>query len=80
MSWWTEKAAHLQRVVKYDESSQDGYSRDAESRSIVHARQDIILLVSLMDTAIGFLLAITIALFLLVGLTAACVAKFFGYL
>lgn len=80
MSWWSEKARYLQRDVRDAESIQEGYSEEATSRSIVHTRQDVILMVSLLDTANNLLFTVIIALFLLVGLVAACAAKLFGYL
>jgi hypothetical protein len=46
-NWWDQKAALLQQSVRADEREMDGDFSDSDlKRSLVHARQDIILLVS----------------------------------
>jgi len=45
--WWNEQASILQQRVQYDEEqiSMD-YSEEEVRRSIVHTRQDVVMLVS----------------------------------
>ena len=54
MSWWNDKASRLQSGVRSDEinrSDQYRYSGADVRRSIVHGREDIVLLVSHLDAA-----------------------------
>jgi len=45
--WWSERAADLQYSVRTDEYEMNmDYEEDHVRRSIVHAREDIVLLVS----------------------------------
>lgn len=52
MSWWGEKAARLQRGVRADEAKLADFSRydsDEVRRSIVHTREDVVLLIGHLD-------------------------------
>lgn len=50
MSWWREKAARLQRGVRRDEGEYSHDYPDEEiRRSIVHGREDIVLLIGHID-------------------------------
>lgn len=55
MSTYAERAGELQRGVKYDELENldkglDQYQRPAVRQAIVHTRQDMVMLVSLLDS------------------------------
>ena len=79
MSWWFEKARRLQSAVRHDEYQSDfDFGRDHRDRCIVHAREDIILLVSLADTTIDVLHIIMYLLIALVVIAGLCASKFFG--
>jgi len=50
MSWWVEKAGKLQRDTRIDEGAVvQEYSEGQTRQAVVHARQDIVLLVGLLD-------------------------------
>jgi hypothetical protein len=52
MSWWREQAYNLQNSIRETESRSDpGYSDEDARSATVHARQDIVLLYSLLDSA-----------------------------
>jgi len=47
MNQYSERAADLQRAVKWDETKQDvPYTSDDVSQAIVHTRQDVVLICS----------------------------------
>jgi len=65
-NWWDQKAARLQQSVRADE--REGYSDFSDSdikRSVVHAREDIVLLVSQLSSVNRQLRAIKVTLLLL---------------
>jgi hypothetical protein len=52
LSWWLQDAGRLQSANRESEKHQpDGYGAADVRRSIVHAREDISLIVSLLDSA-----------------------------
>jgi hypothetical protein len=65
-NWWDQKAARLQQSVRADErEGYDDYSDSDLKRSVVHAREDIILLVSHLSSVNRQLRAIKVTLLLL---------------
>lgn len=51
MGWWDERAGALQRSVRAEETMDDTEHDDAAvRRSVVHAREDIVLIVSLLSS------------------------------
>jgi hypothetical protein len=65
--WWDIKAAHLQRITRASEADKDEieFSEGQIKRSIVYAREDIILLVSHLSSINQQLRTIKITLVLL---------------
>lgn len=57
-TWWDEKATRLQRGVRKDEFGNKDHSEEEVRRAAVCAREDIVLLVSYLSTAIYFLSSI----------------------
>ena len=65
-NWWDQKAARLQREVRADEiEGHDDFSDSDVRRSVVHAREDIIMLVSHLSSVNRQLRAIKVTLLLL---------------
>lgn len=71
MSWWSEKAWRIQRGVREDELKQRDnrdYDEQHVRQSIVHSREDVVMLVAYADavntqlSTIKWLLAATLAL------------------
>ena len=63
MRWWDKRAGELQNKVRSDELDQQiGYDDSAVRKAIVHAREDIVLLVSHISSANRQLWTIKIAL------------------
>jgi K+-sensing histidine kinase KdpD len=51
-SWWDEKAADVQQGVRSDESQLDQqYTEEEARRATVHAREDIVMIVSHLSSA-----------------------------
>ena len=65
MTWWDEKALHLQLGVRGDESEPQQYSEEQVRQATVHARQDIVLVVSYLSSATNLLADIRFALIVL---------------
>jgi uncharacterized integral membrane protein len=66
INWWDQKAARLQQSVRADErEGSDDYSDGDLKRSVVHAREDIVLLVSHLSSVNRQLRAIKVTLLLL---------------
>jgi hypothetical protein len=64
--WWDQKAARLQQSVRADEREMEVDFSDSDlKRSVVHAREDIILLVSHLSSVNRQLRAIKVTLLLL---------------
>jgi len=51
MAWWNDKAMELQRQVRAAEDSAQHYDEDEVRQATVHTRQDVVLLVSYLDSA-----------------------------
>ena len=50
MSWWSERAARLQSGVRSDEARiRQDYPPEEVRRSVVHSREDIVLLIGHVD-------------------------------
>lgn len=65
-NWWDQKATRLQQSVRADEREMDGDFSDSDlKRSVVHAREDIVLLVSQLSSVNRQLRAIKVTLLLL---------------
>jgi hypothetical protein len=65
-NWWDQKAARLQRSARADErEGYDDFSDSDVRRSVVHAREDIIMLVSHVSSVNRQLRAIKVTLLLL---------------
>ncbi len=63
MRWWDKRAGELQNKVRSDELDQQiGYDDSAVRKAIVHAREDIVLLLSHISSANRQLWTIKIAL------------------
>jgi hypothetical protein len=72
MAWWMERAARIQQGVRSDEM-RDGsvYDEDAVGHAAVHAREDLVLIVSYLSSANEQLSTIR---WLLMGLVVAVAA------
>ena len=80
MSWWLGKAQTLQRSVRADEAevSSEHSSRHIR-QAIVHGREDIVLLVSLLDTVNNQLLYLRWMVATLIVVLVFIALKLFGY-
>ena len=73
MGWWDEKAARIQQQVKADESEPQGYTEEEARQAAVHARQDLVLVVSHLSSANRLLASIR---FTLIVLTLVVIVAF----
>jgi hypothetical protein len=70
MDWWTKKAGELQQSVRQDEITKvDEYTDDQVRQANVHAREDLVMLVSLLNSVNTQLSAIrwSLGLIILLG-------------
>lgn len=77
MSWWSEKAWRIQRGVREDEEKQrniQDYAEQHVRQSIVHTREDMVLLVGYLD-AVNVQLR-TIKWLLVIAVAVATIALF----
>jgi len=72
MSWWFEKAGRLQGLTSISEQ-QNETDHDTQTvyKAVVNTREDVVMLVSLLDSANAQLQSIKVALYLLVGIMAS---------
>jgi hypothetical protein len=78
MRWWNERAAELQRGVKSEERSQletgiGSYTDEEARQAVVHARQDIVMVYSLLSSANQLLASIRFTLIVLTLIVIAVI-------
>jgi len=77
MNWWDKKAANLQRGVIHGETEASGlrdYTEEQARQAAVHARQDIILVVSHLSSANRLLASIRFTLIVLTLVVIVAIA------
>ncbi len=73
MSWWSEKAARLQSGVRADEAEYGrDYPPEEVRRSVVHSREDIVLLIGHLD-AVNIQLRTIKWLLVAIAISLACI-------
>jgi hypothetical protein len=74
MSWWDEKAADLQRSVRKGELEPQDYTEEQARQAAVHAREDLVLVSSLLSSANHLLASIRFTLIVLTLVVIVAIA------